>query len=56
LTKVKIACDMYDDDEKINIYTGFLKNQLVNKSNKRKKNKFANDKIDLEINEVEINE
>jgi hypothetical protein len=56
LTKVKSSCDIYDDDEKINIYIGFLKNEIVNKSNKRKKNKVANDKSDLEINEVEINE
>ncbi len=33
---------MYDEDEKINIYIGFLKNELVNKSNKSKKNKGIN--------------
>ncbi len=33
---------MYDEDEKINIYIGFLKNELVSKSKKCKKNKGIN--------------
>ena len=30
---------MFDDDDKINIYIGFLKSELLKKNSKSKKNK-----------------